>query len=453
MTRRELLKILTLYGLAELMSLEASELEAKKVVIVGAGTGGMVCVSLLKLLAPKLELTIIAPNARHVYQAGQTFVAAGLMQENEIMKNTKDLLGNTHWIQEKVLSFEPENNSLICSNQEKVRYDFLIVAMGLEYDFNKIKGLHKEDIGTKNITSVFLNDLNKGSCKGGVLTHQWYKDIAHHAKNKKTRVLFTHPTGAIKCGGVTKSVIYLLLDYLKGNSPQGGDDLSENVEIVFAKPGTKFLGVDIYNEILVERSKSLKVKMQFDHVLDKIDTDKKIAYFEHKYKLVEGDEDFDAWEDTIKKERVDISYDFIHIVPSMQAVEALRTSKLSKKSGLQIGYCEVDWKTLQHKSYKNVFSVGDSAGIHLGKTAASATYQAKVAVENIIHIMKEEKLINFDGYSACPIKLNYKEVLFAEFNYKGYTQRKVQNPKKPSAKLFDIDLHESPTDYWKSVSS
>ncbi|HIC44864.1 MAG TPA: NAD(P)/FAD-dependent oxidoreductase [Sulfurimonas sp.] len=452
MTRREIIKLLMAYGLASLVDLQASELKGKKIVIVGAGTGGLICVALFKQLSPHLELVVIAPNDKHIYQAGQTFIAAGLMKEEEIVFPTKVFLKDTKWIKESVKSFEPDSNYVLCEDNQKVFYDYLIVAMGLEYNYEKIKGLKKEDIGSNGITSVFLNDLKEGSFKGATYTAAWFESIREKAEKQKVKVLFTHPYGAIKCGGASTSIMSLLVDYLKGNSPKGGKDLSTNVELIFAKPGTKIFGVGKYNEVLMENASFLGIKIKFNHVLHEVDIKNKLAFFEHKYK-VKGmyDEDFDEWEIISKQKEVSLSYDFIHITPPMQAVSVLSKSKLAKKQGLQVGYCEVDRSSLQHIRYENVFSVGDSAAVPLGKTSAAAASHAKIAVQNILNIIKKEKFINFDGYSSCPIKLSYKKVLFTEFNYEGYTEYKIKNPKQARMSLFRYDLEDLPKLYWKSI--
>jgi len=452
MTRREILKLLAAYGFVSLTPLEATALGGKRVVIVGAGTAGLLCLSLLKKLSSSLSITVIAPNQHHIYQAGQTFMAAGLMNEKEMTQPTKKFLAGTHWVKQGVKNFEPEKSTVVCEDGQRVGYDYLIVATGLRYNYEGIKGLSEKVLGSKGIASVYLNNLREGSVKGGHDTKVWFEKIRQAASKQKVKVLFCNPHGAIKCGGVSSSIIYLLMDYLKGNSPSQGDDVTSNVEVIFTKPGTRIFGVDEYNKVLVETSKAYGVKTKFNHVIHSIDIHRKVAYFEHTYQAKGAyDEDFDEYEMITKKDEVQMAYDFIHIVPPMQAVKALSRSTLAKQSGLQVGYCEVDSKSLQHKRYNNVFALGDCAAVPLGKTAAAAKYQAKVLINNLMAQMKEGVKASFDGYSACPIKLGYQKVLFAEFDYEGYTHKEIENPQEPRESLFKYDLQTLPKLYWQTL--
>ena len=45
------------------------------------------------------------------------------------------------WLKDSVASFEPEHNRLVTESGDVVNYDFLVVAMGLELRYDKIKGL------------------------------------------------------------------------------------------------------------------------------------------------------------------------------------------------------------------------------------------------------------------------------------------------------------------------
>lgn len=80
----------------------------------------------------------------------------------------------TEWIRKNVSEIKPEANLLVLDDGSELGYDYLIVASGVEYDFEAVKGLSLEDINdtSGNISSVYTlqgavksNELMKKSLK------------------------------------------------------------------------------------------------------------------------------------------------------------------------------------------------------------------------------------------------------------------------------------------------
>ena len=61
---------------------------------------------------------------------------------------------NAEWIQDKVTTFDPENNTLRLADGQTVGYDYLIVAAGIQVNWDNIKGL-KEALDKVGITSNY----------------------------------------------------------------------------------------------------------------------------------------------------------------------------------------------------------------------------------------------------------------------------------------------------------
>ena len=122
----------------------------------------------------------------------------------------------------------------------------------------------------------------------------------------------------------------------------------------------------------------------------------------------------------------------------MSPVKALMDSKLIGSSG----WLDVDKHTLQHKKYKNVFGIGDTCGIPMGKTGGSARHHGPILTQNLISVMKNEKpKASFDGYTVCPIKTQYGKIMMAEFNYKGAAPTLPLAFEKPRYMWWAFDLY------------
>jgi len=432
---------------------------AAHIVVVGGGTGGIMATVRLRRAAPKATITLIAPNEIHLYQPGQIFMAAGLYDEADIQGNNSDFIpDDVEWIKDEVITFDPENNKVITKTNKKINYDYLVVATGLDYDYEAIDGMSQELVGQHGISSVYLNDQITGTARGGIVTAQWFKDVRAAAEKATPEapinVICTQPDTPIKCGGAPQKILYLSDDYLRGNGPVGGEDVSKNAKYSFCKNGSTLFGVPAYNKTLVEETTPMygNITDKFEHVLRKIDATAKVATFEHTYTTQgEYDEDLEEYDMIKHKEMIDLSYDFIHIVPPMRPTAAVATSKLGWQKGSAKGWLECNKDTLQHRRYKNVFGIGDILGVPKGKTGGSARHHAPILTENLIATMngKEPKAI-FDGYTVCPLKTQYGEIMLAEFDYKGIAPSfPVLDPSRPRWMWWVFDLYILKTMYWQ----
>ena len=455
LTRRDALKLMGISPIAAgvlastsssvIAKAEASDAKGK-IVIVGGGAGGIMALARLHSDLNNPDITIIAPNELHIYQPGQVFQAAGLYTHEDIIKPNSDFIpDDVKWIKDEVASFDPDNNSLITRSGEKISYDYLVVATGIVYHYDWIKGLKEEDVGTNGISSVYLNNMEKGTTQGGSITWEWFNALRDAAASgKKPRAIYTQPNTPIKCGGAPQKILYLSADYLKK------EGLS--AEYTFATNGGKLFGLAPIADSLGKVQKRYDtITNKFNHNLVSIDVPNKIATFEHTYE-VQGayDEEEKEYDMITKKEMVEMEYDFIHVVPPMGPPKAVVESKLGWQKGSAKGWLEVDRITLQHRRYENVFGIGDVCGIPLGKTGGSARHHGPVVVGNLIAQMEKKALKEkFDGYTVCPLKVGYGQIIMAEFNYDGLAPSfPFLAPEKPRWIWWAFDLYMLKPMYW-----
>ncbi len=426
MSRRDALKfmgispiaasVIASTGSGSITQAEASSAKGK-IVIVGGGAGGIMAAARLSSALANPDITLIAPNETHIYQPGQVFVAAGEMTTKDLLRENKNFIpSDVKWVKDEVKTFDPDNNKVVTRSGEEISYDYLVVATGLQYHYEWIKGLSVEDIGTNGISSVYLNNPEEGTAKGGDITKQWFDDLHAAAKGgKKPKVICTQPNTPIKCGGAPQKILYLSDDYLKR------DGLT--ADFTFATNGGKLFGVASVNKTLNEVVQPYygNITNKFKHNLVEIDVKGKVATFEHKYEVKgEYDEDLEEYDMIQKTDIVKMPYDFIHVVPPMAGVDAVANSKLAWQKGSGKGWLEVDKETLQHRRYKNVFGIGDICGVPKGKTGGSTRHHGPIMVANLLATMEgKEPKEKFDGYTVCPLKTRYGKIIMAEFNYKG----------------------------------
>ncbi len=408
------------------LSTFASKKEAK-IVIVGGGTAGMTVAARLRRSAPNAKITLIAPNETHLYQSGQVYVAAGLYSEFDNKCSTSKLLpNNVKWLQDTVTGFDPDRNQVHTKKYNAIPYDYLVVALGCEYDYSAVEGLTVDDIGKHGITSVHLNNLEKGTSTGAIASRMWMKAIRRKAAKLEVNVLFADPETAVKGEGASLSMLFLTNDMLKGNGlKRKGKDLHSKVKFTLTKADKVLFPSEKINTVLKRTLKNTdNISVSYEYVLKRIDKEKKVAIYSNGNK------------------EVNVNYDYLHITPAMQAPQVVRDSTLSVKEGHHKGWLEVDEKTLCHPKYRNVFGLGDVVGLSSGKSGGAIREQAIVLQDNIASIMEgKEPPMRYTGYSVSPIKTRYGRILLAEYTPKDLAPMFPLDPTKARWIWWEIDLH------------
>ena len=436
-SRRDTLKIMGIGGASLMLSssetssaavnLPAPSSKKKaKIVIVGGGTGGIMAAARLRRSAQKAEITLISPNSTHLYQSGQVYVAAGLYSEFDNKRPTKSLLPDgAKWLQEKVISFDPDNNKVKAEKSGDIKYDYLIIAMGCEYDYSAIEGLKISDIGKNGIASVYLNNVSNGEARGGIITRQWFKSIQRHASRGSVKVLLADPDTPVKGEGASLDMLFLCNDYVGGNGPKKFKDFRKNVQFTLTKPGSTLIGNQAIDKALKKIIKNEKnINALYGYTLKKIDQEKKTALFTKDGKEIEQ------------------NYNYIHITPPMNPPEVFSQSKIAFSEGKHKGWMEVDEKTLRHPKYKNVFGIGDILGLDTSKSGGAAREQAIIIQDNVAADMEGHALpISYSGYTVVPVRTNYGKLILAEYDRKGLAPTFPFDPTKPRWIWWEMDLH------------
>jgi len=389
-----------------------------KIVIVGGGLAGMSTAARLTLNLDNPDITVIEPEKLSTsYQPGQTLVGAGIWDQDDLAYERDDFVPDgVKVIKERVVFFNPQENKLTTDKGQVVSYDYLIIAAGLQLDFERIKGL--EEAGRAYSTgdnSKLLKALGDDICsvytaEGATTTWEiMQKHIASAKSGKKTKFVFTHPSTPIKCGGAPKKIMYLANARLKEAGAR------ENAELVFYPNGGAMFGVPEYHDAILEQFKREGFEWHYRHNLVEVDKEKKIAVFDSKWQEKgPWDPVMKDFEVIPKHEKIRVPYDFLHITPAQIAPREIGESDL----GSAKGWVPVNKETLQHIRYENVFSLGDIAQVPMGKTGGSVRKQYKVLVTNLISLMKGEKLeAKYAGYTVCPLITDIGTVMLAEFDW------------------------------------
>lgn len=359
-----------------------------KVLILGGGTGGIAVAAKLSRSLDSGEIAIVEPAEKHYYQPFWTLAGAGLMDKSVTEKDERDLIPNgVDWIKESVLSIDPVKKVVQLSHNMLIQYDYLVVATGLQLNWEKIEGL-KESLGKNGVISVYQYDQI---------------DYASEQiqKFQGGKAVFVMPPTPIKCAGAPQKVMYIAENIFRNHG------IRHKTEVVFATAGKAMFGVPIFATALDKIVKERDIHPRFLHKITKINGEKKEATF-------------DVTDSSGNVHSESINFDLIHVVPPMSAHKFISESSLAFTDGDQKGWLAVDKETLQHLTYKNIFGVGDVTGVPNSKTGAAIRKQYPIVVKNLLCVMNgEAPTEKYDGYSSCPLITEIGKVMLAEFGYDG----------------------------------
>lgn len=390
------------------------------IVIVGAGAGGIAAAASLKSRRENLEIAIIDPADIHYYQPGWTMVGGGIFDAQDTARTMGSLIPKgVHWIKSAVAAFEPANNAVILDGCRVVKYDRLIVCPGIKLDWHKIDGL-VDTLGQNGVTSNYRYDL---------APYTW--DLVENMKSG--RAIFTQPPMPIKCAGAPQKAMYLSGDAWHRRG------VLNNIDIQFNNAGGVLFGVKDYVPALMDYVKKYDATLNFFHTLVAVDGPAKKAWF-------------DVAKPDTPVERVEMDFDMMHVCPPQTAPDFIRVSPLADAAG----WVDVDQSTLRHKTFDNIWSLGDVMNAPNAKTAAAARIQAPIVAENIMaDINGGSPVAQYNGYGSCPLTVERGKIVLAEFGYGGAMlpsfPKALLDGTKPTRAAWFLKEKMLPPVYWKGM--
>ncbi|MBY4595447.1 NAD(P)/FAD-dependent oxidoreductase [Ottowia caeni] len=358
-----------------------------RIVIAGAGAAGLTAASRLSEALDGAKITLIDARKEHFYQPGFTLVGSGIKSPSYVVSSTAEYVPKgVELLEERVAEFDPDGQKVVTESGKTLPYDFLIVAVGMTLEYGLIEGMNENLIGQNGIGSIYHSPAKAEAT---------WKTMSAFA-DKGGRGVFLRPNTEMKCAGAPLKYTFVTEDYLTRRGQRS------KAEVIYNANNKVLFGVPIVSEKVRMLFQARGIKVNYDRVLKAIDPGKRIATFT----TPEGTEEQ--------------GYDFIHVIPPMRAPASIRNSPLPWKTGPWVaeGWMEVDKGTLRHMRYRNVFGVGDIAGVPKGKTAASVKWQVPVAVDHLVaEIAGKTSDALYTGYTSCPLITRLGRAMLVEFDY------------------------------------
>jgi sulfide:quinone oxidoreductase len=388
-----------------------------QIVIVGGGNAGISVASQLLRKNSALDIAIVDPADKHYYQPAWTLVGSGIFNIEDTERSEASVMPKgVEWVKWRVQGFDPENNLVLLEDGPSIGYDYLVVAPGIQLNWDEIAGL-KETLGKNGVCSNY-------SYETAPYTFECIQQF------KGGNALFHNPNTPVKCGGAPHKIMYLATDYFRKHG------VLNQSKVAYWSGGTRLFAVPKYEKTLLEVVKRGNIALNFNVKLTAIDGDKKLATF-----VGLGADN--------KDEVVQVPFDMIHVTPPQSAPDFVSRSPLANAAG----WVEVDQYTLKHPRFANVFTLGDGAGLPTSKTGAAIRKQAPVLVANLLSVMAgKSPVAQYNGYSSCPIVTGYGKLVMAEFDYTNTpTETFPFDQSKERWSMFALKRYLLPWLYWNQI--
>ncbi len=384
MRRRQFLIASAALGLG-LRSAVAAQSSAKirpRVVIVGAGFGGATCARYLKLWEPRIEVTLIEPNAQFVSCPMSNTVIGGLNRIGDITFPYRHIRESVdRFVQESVTAIDAGKHTVTTAGGNTFRYDRLVLSAGVELQFDLVKGYDAE--AQKTV---------KHAWKAGPETSVLRKQL--EAMKDGGTFAISIPMAPFRCPPAPYERASLIANYFKKAKPKskviildGNQDIISK-KALFTNAWNKHYGFGTDNSMIEYRPGNLASAL-------------------------------DAKAMKLSTEFEDVKADVINLIPPMRA--AAITALVGARTGDNGTWCPVDYVTMESTEAPNIHILGDSILSNLSKAGALANNSGKLCASALIEIFNGRQpdpapVVTSTCYSASTDKTAFHVATVFRYN-------------------------------------
>lgn len=137
--------------------MDVIRLRKPKIVVLGAGYGGLMAVTRLQkaIGVNEADLTLVNKNDYHYETTWLHEASAGTLHHDKARYQVKDVIDNSRvkFVKDTVVSINKDEKKIVLSNGQ-LEYDYLVISLGSNPETFGIKGLKEYAFGITNINSA-----------------------------------------------------------------------------------------------------------------------------------------------------------------------------------------------------------------------------------------------------------------------------------------------------------
>lgn len=348
----------------------------KKLLILGAGTGGTIMANKMRKELPReeWEITIVDQEKNHYYQPGFLFIPFGIYKEKDVVKPKYNFLPvGVRVMFAQINKIDAEAGKVILMDGETLAYDILIIATGTRIAPEETPGL-MDQLWHKEIFDFY-------SLKGAVALHKFFKTW------EGGNLVVNIAEMPIKCPVAPLEFSFFADAFFLERG------IRDKVNITYVTPlsgaFTKPRAAKMLGNLLAQKN----INLVTDFTLAEVDNENR--------KII----DYAGQE---------VRFDCLVSIPLHAG------DKMTDRSGIgdDLGFVPTNKHTLQSEKYKNIFVIGDAGNFPTSKAGSVVHFQADILTENLICFIENRPFTaSFDGHSNCYIETGHGMGALIDFNY------------------------------------
>ncbi|HOK60239.1 MAG: FAD/NAD(P)-binding oxidoreductase [Tenuifilum sp.] len=348
----------------------------KKIVILGAGTGGTIMANKLRKVLERDEwsITVVDKDPNHYYQPGFLFIPFGIYSKHDVVKPKASFIpAGVKFIVNDIDRVEPDKNTVYLTNGQILEYDFLIVATGTHINPAETPGL----LGREWRKSIFDFYTHEGAVALSTFLKTW----------EGGDMVINIAELPFKCPVAPLEFAFLADEFFVKKG------IRDKVNIYYTTPLSGAFTKPKSSKMLGELLKEKNIQIIPDFYLERVDDEnKKIISYDGR----------------------EVKFDLLTIIPVNMGADWVARSGM----GDDMNYIATDKYTLRSEKWENIFVLGDASNIPTSKAGSVVHFASDVLFENLMAAIEGRPLIaKFDGHSNCYIETGFGKGSLIDFNY------------------------------------
>lgn len=348
----------------------------RKLLVIGAGTAGVITVNKMRKKLPRSEweITVVDPAETHDYQPGYLFLAVDMYTPKKVGKPLAKLIPKgVTLIKGAVQDIKPTENSVILADGTALDYDYLVIATGTTPRPDQTPGMDGS-LWHDSVHSFYTYE-DALALRDKLATFEGGKVVVHVTEMP------------IKCPVAPLEFAFLVEAYFAKRG------IRDKVELTYVTPlpgaFTKPIAAAAFGDMLGKRA----IAVEPDYIIERVDEDAKAIF------------SYDERE---------VPFDLLVTVPLNMGADFVGRSGL----GDELNFVSVDKGTLLSTKFDNIFAIGDATNAPTSKAGAVAHYELDLFPENFLQLIAGKEMTHiFDGHATCFIESGYGKGLLIDFNY------------------------------------
>ena len=348
----------------------------KKLLILGAGTGGTIMANRMRGDLPRneWEITIVDQCKTHYYQPGFLFIPFGYYKEADVIKPKSNFIPTgVNFIVSEIDRIDGEASKVYLSDGKMLAYDILIIATGTRILPDETPGM-KGELWHQRIFDFY-------TIEGALAMARFFKTW------EGGNLVLNIAEMPIKCPVAPLEFVFLADAFFLERG------IRDKVNITFVTPLSGAFTKPRAAKVLGAMLESKNIRIVPDFALMEVDNDARVI------------RDYGGNE---------VPFDVLATIPLHGGDPLIARSGL----GDDLNFVPADKNTLQSKQFPNIFVIGDAGNFPTSKAGSVVHFQSETLHENLhCYIEGRPFTASFDGHSNCYIETGHGKGALIDFNY------------------------------------